>query len=68
MRRKVVESADAKVTRILSELKDGDDQATVERLLPAIYGELRQLAATRLAREKPGHVFAPVRPKGHRRE
>ena len=53
----MAESADAQVTRILSELKDGDDQATIERLLPAIYGELRQLAATRLAREKPGQTL-----------
>ena len=53
----MAESADARVTRILSELQDGDDQATIERLLPAIYGELRQLAATRLAREKPGQTL-----------
>ncbi len=51
------ERPDTQVTRILSELKDGDDQVAIERLLPAIYGELRQLAASRLAHEKPGQTL-----------
>jgi RNA polymerase sigma factor (TIGR02999 family) len=41
------------VTRILSAIEQGDQQAA-EELLPLIYDELRRLAAQRLAREKPG--------------
>lgn len=41
------------VTQILSEIEDGDPSAA-EQLLPLVYGELRKLAAARLAEEKPG--------------
>jgi RNA polymerase sigma factor (TIGR02999 family) len=41
------------VTGILSAIEDGDPLAA-ERLLPLVYDELRKLAASRLAREKPG--------------
>ncbi len=41
------------VTRILSAIEQGDPQAA-EQLLPLVYDELRQLAAQRLAQEKPG--------------
>jgi RNA polymerase sigma factor (TIGR02999 family) len=44
------------VTRILSDIKHGDPQAS-ERLLPLVYGELRQLAQQRLARECPGQTL-----------
>jgi RNA polymerase sigma factor (TIGR02999 family) len=44
------------VTAILSALEQGDPQAA-ELLLPLVYDELRQLAAQRLAREKPGQTL-----------
>jgi RNA polymerase sigma factor (TIGR02999 family) len=44
------------VTRILSAIEQGDPQAA-ERLMPFIYDELRSLAASRLAQEKPGHTL-----------
>src|SRR5256884_8651596 len=44
------------VTRILSAIEQGDPQAA-EQLLPLVYGELRKLAAQRLAHEKPGQTL-----------
>jgi RNA polymerase sigma factor (TIGR02999 family) len=44
------------VTRILSALEGGDPKAA-DRLLPMVYDELRRLAASRLAREKPGQTL-----------
>ncbi len=44
------------VTRILSAIERGDPQAA-EQLLPLVYAELRQLAAHRLAHEKPGQTL-----------
>jgi RNA polymerase sigma factor (TIGR02999 family) len=44
------------VTRILSEIEQGDPKAA-ERLLPLVYDELRKLAARRLAQEKPGQTL-----------
>ena len=44
------------VTRILSAIEQGDPHAA-ERLLPLIYGELRKLAAQKLAHEKPGQTL-----------
>jgi RNA polymerase sigma factor (TIGR02999 family) len=44
------------VTRILSQIEQGDGQAA-ERLLPLVYDELRKLAAARLANEKPGQTL-----------
>jgi RNA polymerase sigma factor (TIGR02999 family) len=44
------------VTRILNAIEEGDSQA-VDDLLPAIYRELRQLAAQKLSREKPGQTL-----------
>jgi len=44
------------VTRILNAIDQGDPQAA-EQLLPLVYGELRRLAAQRLAQEKPGQTF-----------
>src|SRR5580765_6886634 len=44
------------VTRILSQIEQGDPQA-VEKLLPLVYDELRKLAAVKLAQEKPGQTL-----------
>jgi len=44
------------VTLILNALEQGDDKA-IDRLLPAVYQELRQLAAQKLANERPGHTL-----------
>src|SRR6202521_592955 len=44
------------VTRILSAIEQGDPHAA-EQLLPLVYDELRQLAAQRLAHEKPGQTL-----------
>lgn len=44
------------VTRILSQLEQGDPQVA-EKLLPLVYGELRKLAAVKLAQEKPGQTL-----------
>lgn len=44
------------VTLILNALEKGDSQA-VDRLLPAVYRELRSIAAQKLARERPGHTL-----------
>src|SRR5271163_818240 len=44
------------VTRILSDLAQGDAQAAGQ-LLPLVYEELRKLAAVRLAEEAPGNTL-----------
>src|SRR5262245_55803930 len=44
------------VTRILSAIEQGDPSAAAH-LLPLVYDELRQLAAQRLAQEKPGQTL-----------
>jgi RNA polymerase sigma factor (TIGR02999 family) len=44
------------VTRILSQIEQGDPQAA-EKLLPVVYDELRKLAAVKLAQEKPGQTL-----------
>jgi RNA polymerase sigma factor (TIGR02999 family) len=46
-------------TRILSAIEQGDPNAAAE-LLPLVYDELRQLAAQRLAQEKPGQTLQPT--------
>jgi RNA polymerase sigma factor (TIGR02999 family) len=46
----------SEVTRILSAIEQGDPSAA-EELLPLVYDELRQLAAQRLAHEKPGQTL-----------
>ena len=45
-----------KVTQILSQIELGDPSAG-EQLLPLVYEELRKLAASRLAKEKPGQTL-----------
>src|SRR6478752_2321736 len=44
------------VTRILSQIEQGDPQAA-EKLLPLVYDELRKLAAAKMAQENPGHTL-----------
>src|SRR5436309_8804712 len=44
------------VTRILSAIERGDPRAA-KQLLPLVYGELRKLAARKLAQEKPGQTL-----------
>jgi RNA polymerase sigma factor (TIGR02999 family) len=44
------------VTRILSQINDGDPKAA-EQLLPLVYDELRRLAAAKMAQEKPGQTL-----------
>jgi RNA polymerase sigma factor (TIGR02999 family) len=44
------------VTRILSQIEQGHPNAA-EQLLPLVYDELRKLAASKLAQEKPGHTL-----------
>jgi RNA polymerase sigma factor (TIGR02999 family) len=47
------------VTQILSRIEAGDRQAA-ETLLPLVYRELRRLAASKLAQEKPGQTLQPT--------
>lgn len=47
------------VTRILKELEHGDVKAADE-LLPLVYGELRKLAAFKMANEAPGQTLQPT--------
>jgi RNA polymerase sigma factor (TIGR02999 family) len=44
------------VTSILSAIEHGDPKAA-DQLLPLVYGELRRLAAQKLAQEKPGQTL-----------
>jgi RNA polymerase sigma factor (TIGR02999 family) len=44
------------VTRILSQIEQGNSQAA-EKLLPLVYDELRKLAAAKLAQERPGQTL-----------
>ena len=46
----------ADVTQILSQIEQGDHSAA-DRLLPLVYGELRKLAAAKIAHEKPGQTL-----------
>jgi RNA polymerase sigma factor (TIGR02999 family) len=46
----------SEVTRILSQINDGDPSAAAA-LLPLVYEELRQLAAAKMAHEKPGQTL-----------
>src|SRR5688500_10172010 len=43
-------------TRILSQIEAGDP-AAAEQLLPLVYDELKKLAASRMAQEKPGQTL-----------
>jgi RNA polymerase sigma factor (TIGR02999 family) len=46
----------SEVTQILSAIEQGDP-AAAEQLLPLVYDELRKLAASKLAQEKPGQTL-----------
>ena len=47
------------VTHILQAIEQGDARAA-DQLLPLVYDELRKLAASRMARENPGHTLQPT--------
>jgi RNA polymerase sigma factor (TIGR02999 family) len=47
------------VTRILESIEQGDPKAA-DQLLPLVYGELRKLAAAKMAREGAGHTLQPT--------
>jgi len=47
------------ITRYLDRLSGGDENAAGQ-LLDIVYGELRRLAAAKLAREAPGHTLQPT--------
>ena len=47
------------LTVILNGISQGDAQAA-DRLLPLVYGELRKLAAAKMARETAGHTLQPT--------
>jgi RNA polymerase sigma factor (TIGR02999 family) len=49
----------SEVTHILAAIEQGDPSAA-EQLLPLVYDELRQLAAKKLAQEKPGQTLQPT--------
>jgi RNA polymerase sigma factor (TIGR02999 family) len=54
--RRVMLNGMADVTLILAAIEQGDPHAP-EQLLPLVYDELRQLAAAKLANEKPGQTL-----------
>ncbi len=47
------------VTQIIQDLRAGDKRAA-DRLLGAVYDELRRLAARKVARERPGQTLQPM--------
>src|SRR2546430_14483332 len=47
------------VTRVLNAIERGDP-AAADELLPLVYGELRKLAAQKMAREAPGQTLQPT--------
>jgi RNA polymerase sigma factor (TIGR02999 family) len=47
------------VTRLLGDWRKGDQQALAQ-LMPLVYGELRQIAASYLRRERQGHTLQPT--------
>jgi RNA polymerase sigma factor (TIGR02999 family) len=47
------------LTYLLNAVEQGDPQAAAQ-LLPAVYGELRRLAAAKMALESPGHTLQPT--------
>lgn len=56
MIRRVMISSMSEVTRILNQIENGDP-SKADQLLPLVYEELRELAAARLANEKPGQTL-----------
>jgi RNA polymerase sigma factor (TIGR02999 family) len=49
----------SELTSILSRIEQGDGNAAPQ-LLPLVYGELRKLAAYKMAREAPGQTLQPT--------
>jgi RNA polymerase sigma factor (TIGR02999 family) len=47
------------LTLLLQRAEQGDAQAA-DRILPLVYAELRQLAAAKMARERPGQTLQPT--------
>lgn len=47
------------ITACLTELHKGDENAT-SRLMPLVYAELRRIANSCFARERPGHTLQPT--------
>jgi RNA polymerase sigma factor (TIGR02999 family) len=47
------------ITRQLNAFRKGD-KAALDNVLPAVYAELRRLARSSLARERPGHTLQPT--------
>ena len=47
------------ITQVLEAARQGDPQAATQ-LLPLVYGELRKLAAGKMAREAPGQTLQPT--------
>lgn len=54
-----VSAPDGRVTRLLSQISDGNPRAT-EELFPLVYGELRRVARAKMARESPGQTLTPT--------
>jgi len=52
-------TAPHEVTRLLAEWAEGNQQALAD-LTPLVYGELRQLAASYLRKERPDHTLQPT--------
>ena len=53
------EARPGEVTRLLLAWNAGD-KAALERLMPLVYAELRQLAERHFRRERPGHTLQPT--------
>jgi RNA polymerase sigma factor (TIGR02999 family) len=48
--------SDGPVTQLLSELREGNQEAA-NRLVPLVYAELRRMAGAYMQRERPGHTL-----------
>src|SRR5580704_12018581 len=57
--RKVPASNMSEATILLNAVEQGDPKAA-DQLLELVYEELRRLAASKMAREKPGHTLQPT--------
>ena len=51
-----MEPGSSEITLLLARLSDGDASAA-SRLMPLVYGELRQIAARYMKRERPEHTL-----------
>jgi RNA polymerase sigma factor (TIGR02999 family) len=49
----------SEITRILRDIKDGDQQGA-EQLLALVYGELKRIAVRKMAGEAPGNTLQPT--------